>query len=302
MFAMERPEFPVDTHVWHITKKLGWVPPTCSRESCYEHLNNRVPDSLKFALHVLLVDHGKVCKACTKSGGSKSLKKGEVSLFFRSLQIKFKIRILVFRNCYTLFNVAITSSYFLLLHHSANPSDRQAGEVPCPLRRNGEHISFSPDVSDTKMHLYDGATNSSSCMEKIKREYHVKDEDTKDERIKAEPGHHDKISMGLFPSDVKKESDQIHIKTEISLKCEGTKIAASALVKKENASAGSSSSVSRQKSESAECNPVASSVAVDAETCETAGQRRGRSAKRSAQSDAPEDEILFVKRRGAILQ
>jgi endonuclease-3 len=66
---MERPEFPVDTHVWHITKKLGWVPPTCSIESCYEHLNNRVPDSLKFALHVLLVDHGKVCKACSKGGG-----------------------------------------------------------------------------------------------------------------------------------------------------------------------------------------------------------------------------------------
>ena len=75
MFAMERPEFPVDTHVWHITKKLGWVPPTCSRESCYEHLNNRVPDSLKFALHVLLVDHGKVCKACSKGGGGGKGKK-----------------------------------------------------------------------------------------------------------------------------------------------------------------------------------------------------------------------------------
>jgi endonuclease III len=82
MFAMERPEFPVDTHVWHITKKLGWVPQTCSRESCYEHLNSRVPDSLKFALHVLLVDHGKVCKACTKSGGAKSSKKGEVNPLF----------------------------------------------------------------------------------------------------------------------------------------------------------------------------------------------------------------------------
>lgn len=201
-----------------------------------------------------------------------------------------------------MFNVAITSTTFLVLHHSAKPSDRQAGEAPCPLRRNGEHISFSPDINDTKMNLYDEATNSSSCMEKIKREYHVKDEDTKDERIKAEPGHHDKISMGLFPSDIKKESDQTHIKTEIFVKCEDTK-KASALVKTENTTAGSSSSVSRQKSESTECDPVDSSVAVSAEIPETAaGQRRGRSAKRSAQSDAPEDEILFVKRRGAILQ
>ena len=77
MFAMERAEFPVDTHVWHITKKLGWVPSTCSRESCYEHLNNRVPDEFKFALHVLLVDHGKVCKSCSKGGGRKSGGKGD---------------------------------------------------------------------------------------------------------------------------------------------------------------------------------------------------------------------------------
>lgn len=79
MFAMERAEFPVDTHVWHITKKLGWVPATCSRESCYEHLNARVPDTFKFALHVLLVDHGKLCKACSKGGGGgKSGKNDEV--------------------------------------------------------------------------------------------------------------------------------------------------------------------------------------------------------------------------------
>ena len=91
MFAMERPEFPVDTHVWHITKKLGWVPPTCSRESCYEHLNSRVPDIFKFQLHVLLVDHGKQCKACSKGGcggGSKGGKKNEVTqitIFFPML-------------------------------------------------------------------------------------------------------------------------------------------------------------------------------------------------------------------------
>ena len=75
---MERAEFPVDTHVWHITKKLGWVPASCTRESCYEHLNNRIPDELKFALHVLLVDHGKVCKACSKGGCAKSLDKNHV--------------------------------------------------------------------------------------------------------------------------------------------------------------------------------------------------------------------------------
>ena len=32
------------------------------REGTYEHLNAMVPDELKYALHVLLVEHGKVHK------------------------------------------------------------------------------------------------------------------------------------------------------------------------------------------------------------------------------------------------
>ena len=55
-------EFPVDTHVWKIALRLGWVPKSATRETSYEHLNRRIPDDLKFELHVLLVQHGKVLK------------------------------------------------------------------------------------------------------------------------------------------------------------------------------------------------------------------------------------------------
>lgn len=68
MFNMARHEFPVDTHVWHIAKKLQWVPAASSRETCYDHLNCRVPGPLKYALHVLLVEHGKCCPKCAKGG------------------------------------------------------------------------------------------------------------------------------------------------------------------------------------------------------------------------------------------
>jgi len=148
MFAMERAEFPVDTHVWHITKKLGWVPPSCSRETCYEHLNSRVPDEFKFALHVLLVDHGKQCKACSKGGGKST--KGE--------------------------------------------------DVPCPLRK-ALSSSFSKTLSPQA--LDDIKQNQIDSINKIKMEYCM---DDKDASIKAEPGHHQMISMGLFPSDSKRES------------------------------------------------------------------------------------------------
>lgn len=62
MFCLQRPEFPVDTHVWKIAKTLKWVPQSASREDTYLHLNSRVPDAAKYDLHVLLVDWGKKYK------------------------------------------------------------------------------------------------------------------------------------------------------------------------------------------------------------------------------------------------
>ena len=62
MFCLKRAEFPVDTHVWKIALALGWVPKGANRDQTYEHLNARVPNEIKYALHVLLVKHGKVYK------------------------------------------------------------------------------------------------------------------------------------------------------------------------------------------------------------------------------------------------
>ena len=68
MFAMDRADFPVDTHVWHIAKKLRWVGQSVGREECYDILNAAVPAHLKYDLHVLLVLHGKCCRDCAKGG------------------------------------------------------------------------------------------------------------------------------------------------------------------------------------------------------------------------------------------
>uniref|UniRef100_A0A7S0ZG28 HhH-GPD domain-containing protein n=1 Tax=Timspurckia oligopyrenoides TaxID=708627 RepID=A0A7S0ZG28_9RHOD len=68
MFCLNRAEFPVDTHVWHIAKKLKWVPSYADREQTYHHLNARVPNEIKFELHILLVEHGKCCRKCSKGG------------------------------------------------------------------------------------------------------------------------------------------------------------------------------------------------------------------------------------------
>ena len=68
LFALLRPDFPVDTHVLRISKMLRWVPSSATRESAYVHLNEMVPDEVKMDLHCLLVTHGKHCHRCAANG------------------------------------------------------------------------------------------------------------------------------------------------------------------------------------------------------------------------------------------
>lgn len=68
MFCLQRSEFPVDTHVWRLSRKMGWVPKNADRNSTYTHMNAVVPKHLKYDLHVLLINHGKACRDCAANG------------------------------------------------------------------------------------------------------------------------------------------------------------------------------------------------------------------------------------------
>ena len=59
MFSLDRPDFPVDAHVWKLGKALNWLPANATRVEAYEMLNVAVPDDIKYELHVLMVMHGK---------------------------------------------------------------------------------------------------------------------------------------------------------------------------------------------------------------------------------------------------
>lgn len=64
MFAMARSEFPVDTHVARISRRLGWVQTNDSPESIYQSLNDCLPQDTKYGLHVLLIRLGRqACRA-----------------------------------------------------------------------------------------------------------------------------------------------------------------------------------------------------------------------------------------------
>lgn len=73
LFCMRRPSLAVDTHVFRLLKWLQWVPPDVKREiAAFSHVEVRVPDELKYALHQLFIKHGKTCPRCRAATGETS--------------------------------------------------------------------------------------------------------------------------------------------------------------------------------------------------------------------------------------
>jgi len=62
-FSFARPEFPVDTHVYRVTRRLGLYSFKYSREKAYETMNAIVPDPQKTPCHINLIELGRtICR------------------------------------------------------------------------------------------------------------------------------------------------------------------------------------------------------------------------------------------------
>jgi len=64
LYCLQRPSFAVDTHVKRITGWLGWRPEEANENKTFTHLEDLIPDELKYSLHTLFVVHGKECVRC----------------------------------------------------------------------------------------------------------------------------------------------------------------------------------------------------------------------------------------------
>ncbi|KAI5464173.1 DNA glycosylase [Mariannaea sp. PMI_226] len=64
LFCLRQPSFAVDTHVHRMSGWLKWIPPKSSRDQAFSHLEVRVPPNLKYGLHKLFVQHGRICVRC----------------------------------------------------------------------------------------------------------------------------------------------------------------------------------------------------------------------------------------------
>jgi endonuclease III len=91
MYSLGRKVFPMDTHCWRITRRLGWVRPTSKNgrpsPRDMDRLQAKIPPDLRFSLHVNMVSLGReYCRArnpncpecpiadyCRKIGANRSV-------------------------------------------------------------------------------------------------------------------------------------------------------------------------------------------------------------------------------------
>lgn len=59
LFAFGRPAFPVDTHIYRVTRRLGLVPDNVSREKAHRLLEALLPPETYHTLHLNLIRHGR---------------------------------------------------------------------------------------------------------------------------------------------------------------------------------------------------------------------------------------------------
>ncbi len=56
--------FPVDTHIFRVTKRLGWVPEKPTYEKAHQVLGELIPPDHYYPLHINLIRHGReICVA-----------------------------------------------------------------------------------------------------------------------------------------------------------------------------------------------------------------------------------------------
>ncbi len=49
----------VDTHIFRLTKRLGWVPEKATCEKAYQILGELIPPDRYYSLHINLIRHGR---------------------------------------------------------------------------------------------------------------------------------------------------------------------------------------------------------------------------------------------------
>ncbi len=64
LFSLNRPAFPVDTHVHRVTQRLGLIPPKASAAKAHDLLEDMLPEEIYYPFHLNVIRHGRrICGA-----------------------------------------------------------------------------------------------------------------------------------------------------------------------------------------------------------------------------------------------
>jgi len=64
LFSLNKPAFPVDTHIYRVSGRIGLRPPKMSAEQAHQHLAQLLPPETYYAAHLNLIRLGRqICRA-----------------------------------------------------------------------------------------------------------------------------------------------------------------------------------------------------------------------------------------------
>lgn len=69
VFFLNKPAFPVDTHVFRIVKRLGWIRDKASPDEAHRVMKELIPPECMLDLHVNFIAHGRVTCRAEGNGG-----------------------------------------------------------------------------------------------------------------------------------------------------------------------------------------------------------------------------------------
>ncbi|RYG61214.1 hypothetical protein EON80_24085, partial [bacterium] len=69
VFFLNKPAFPVDTHVFRIVKRLGWIRDKASPDEAHRVMRTLIPEDCMLDLHVNFIAHGRVICRAEGNGG-----------------------------------------------------------------------------------------------------------------------------------------------------------------------------------------------------------------------------------------
>jgi adenine-specific DNA glycosylase len=227
MFCLGRTEFPVDVHVWRITKRLGWIPERATREQAYQHLNRRVPPEHKFSLHVLLVEHGKHCPRCCARGKAPRRKVlGPCPLTIdkgaRCNAAEVDPDMVLWEECARLSPIKGSKGSATTKRTAGVKSDAES-EHPAKLRLKRER------ELENQNHAKNEVKKERKVKQEVKKERKVKQEVKKERKVKQEVKKGRKVKQEVkkerkVKQEVKKERKvKQEVKKERKVKLEGTK-------------------------------------------------------------------------------